>query len=331
MKRGWQRKVIKDLVEPLITVDPRNEPSEEFNYIDVSSVSRDTCSITGHKIIKGHEAPSRARRLVKAGDVLFATIRPTLKRIAVVPEGLDGAVCSTGFFVLRPREEVFSQYLFYSLLADEFSDRMKALQRGASYPAVSDRDVKVQEILVPPLSEQKRIVAMLDEAFAGIEAVIANTEKNLANARELFGSQLQNLFGKLYSKNKIVTLSDLASDITDGDHMPPPKSEEGIPFVTIRNIDKAKRKIEFDGTFRVPISYFENLKHNRKPKKGDVLYTVTGSYGIPVVVDHDEAFCFQRHIGLIRPSDCLDSKWLSYLLLAPQVTSQADERATGTA
>jgi type I restriction enzyme S subunit len=127
------------------------------------------------------------------------------------------------------------------------------------------------------------------------------------------------------------SLSDITTDITDGDHQPPPKTKSGIPFITISNIDKQNRTIDFSDTFKVPPEYFSNLKENRKPRRGDVLYTVTGSYAIPVVVDHDMEFCFQRHIGLIRPDAATNPKCLYYMLLSRHLLQQAHECATGTA
>jgi len=113
--------------------------------------------------------------------------------------------------------------------------------------------------------------------------------------------------------------------------MPPPKVEQGLPFITIGNIDKQTRAIDFSDTFQVPREYFDGLKANKKPMRGDVLYTVTGSFGIPVLVEDDKEFCFQRHIGLIRPKADVDSTWLHYLLQSPQVFNQAADGATGTA
>ncbi len=188
---------------------------------------------------------------------------------------------------------------------------------------------KAIKIKFPPLPEQQRIVAILDEAFEGIATATANAEKNLANAREVFQSHLQSAFTQ--KGEEWVALSELATDITDGDHMPPPKSPTGVPFITISNINKDTRCIDFSDTFTVSEDYFRKLKPNKKPRKGDVLYTVTGSFGIPVRVDQDVVFCFQRHIGLIRPSAETDSTWLYYLLLSPQVFGQASIGATGTA
>ena len=141
-----------------------------------------------------------------------------------------------------------------------------------------------------------------------------------------------NLFSRLLQNPaRWWALSELATDITDGDHMPPPKCEIGVPFITIGNINKKTRKIDFSDTFMVSHEYLKNLKPNRKPKRGDVLYTVTGSFGIPVLVDDDVKFCFQRHIGLVRPKQTTDSAWLNYLLLTPQAFKQANDGATGTA
>jgi type I restriction enzyme S subunit len=94
---------------------------------------------------------------------------------------------------------------------------------------------------------------------------------------------------------------------------------------------KQTRKIDFTDTFMVPHTYFKALKPNKKPRKGDVLYTVTGSFGIPVIVSDKIEFCFQRHIGLIRPKSETNSRWLYYLLLSPQIFKQANDGATGTA
>ena len=95
MKKGWQTKSLGDVLVKTETTDPTRSPSTEFDYIDVSSVSTETLTIQETQRLKGNDAPSRARRLVRANDVLFATIRPTLRRIALVPEELDKQVCST--------------------------------------------------------------------------------------------------------------------------------------------------------------------------------------------------------------------------------------------
>lgn len=233
-------------------------------------------------------------------------------------------------FAIAPTPQNSNRLVFYYCLSDAFAKQFKGAMAGL-IGGVSLNKFKDLAITIPPLPEQKRIVGILNEAFEGIATAKANAEKNLQNARALFESHLQSVFAKAWQTSKLVTLSELATDITDGDHLPPPKAPTGVPFITIGNIVKDTRKIDFSDTFMVLRTYFDKLKENKKPRKGDVLYTVTGSFGIPVIVDNDAEFCFQRHIGLIRPKAETNSSWLYYLLLSPQVFQQANEQATGTA
>lgn len=220
----------------------------------------------------------------------------------------------------------FLEYLFRGGM-----DISKAIT-GAAQPQITRTNLAPLAFQHPDSEEEQlRIVTLLDEAFADIATAKVNAEKNLQNARELFESHLDSIINNAQASGARVPLSELATDITDGDHMPPPKVERGLPFITIGNIDKQTRAIDFTDTFQVPREYFDGLKANKKPKRGDVLYTVTGSFGIPVLVEDDKEFCFQRHIGLVRPKADVDSIWLHYLLQSPQVFNQAADGATGTA
>ena len=190
MEEKWEVKKLGEVLLKTENVNPVNKPDDEIDYVDVSSVSKSTLAIESTQRIKGSEAPSRARKLLRVNDVIFATIRPTLKRIAIVPQHLDGQVCSTGFMVLRAVPEVDFRFLFYFLQTESVLDEMAAKQKGASYPAVTEAEVRSLPIPMPPPSTQRRIVGILDEAFAGTATAKANAEKNLENARALFQSEL---------------------------------------------------------------------------------------------------------------------------------------------
>ena len=223
------------------------------------------------------------------------------------------------------------EWLYYFLSRDEFrAEGAERMSGAVGHKRVAKEFIEACAIPVPTLPEQKRIVGILDEAFEGIATAKASAEKNLANAHELFNSDLNSVVTEMWESCELVSLSELATDITDGDHLPPPKALTGVPFITIGNIEKQTRTIEFSiRTWCRKI--FNRLKANRKTKKDDILYTVTGSFGIPVVVEDDFKFCFQRHIGLICPKAETRSAWLYYLLLSRQVHKQANEGATGTA
>ena len=143
----------------------RAAPDEEFRYIDLSAVDQDTKSITEAREIACAEAPSRARQLVRTGDVLVSTVRPNLNGVARVPNDLNGATASTGFCVLRPDPEKLSgSYLFHWVKSAAFVGDMVSKATGASYPAVSDRIIFESLFPLPPLEEQHRIAAILDQA-----------------------------------------------------------------------------------------------------------------------------------------------------------------------
>ncbi len=230
---------------------------------------------------------------------------------------------------LIPRSQIDHKFLYYYL--GSIVEVLNDLGTGATFKELSGGKLKEVPVPLPPLPEQQRIVTVLDDASEGIATARAHAEKNLQNARAIFESHLQSVFAEAFDKGESVLLSDLATDISDGDHMPPPKAVQGVPFITIRNIAKNTRTIDFSDTFMVSRAYFDGLKANKKPQIGDVLYTVTGSFGLPVLVSESRDFCFQRHIGLIRPKTDVCSKWLYYLLMSPQLVKQANDGATGTA
>ena len=125
-----------------------------------------------------------------------------------------------------------------------------------------------------------------------------------------------------------IRLHQLCKSIADGDHQPPPQVPLGVPFLVISNVSSGY--IDFSNTRHVPHSYFDALQWNRIPSKGDLLFTVTGSYGIVLPVDTSDSFCFQRHIALIKPM-LINADFLSLWLSSPLVYEQCREKATGTA
>jgi len=125
------------------------------------------------------------------------------------------------------------------------------------------------------------------------------------------------------------SLDQLFLNITDGDHQPPPQTESGVPFLVIGNVRSGK--IDFKDTRFVSRDYADKVDLFRKPKMGDILYTVTGSFGIAVPVTNNREFCIQRHIGILRPFESTPTDFLVLVLNSPFVFHQAATVATGTA
>ena len=166
MNRFWSPK-LGDFTEPVGTWSPVLNARKKFRYIDLSAVDQEAKAITAAALVEPQDAPSRARQLVRTNDILVSTVRPNLNAVARVTEEFDGATASTGFCVLRPSpDKVDSTYLFHWVRTPRFIEDMVRNATGASYPAVSDRIVKASLFPLPPLDEQRRIAAILDEADA---------------------------------------------------------------------------------------------------------------------------------------------------------------------
>ena len=126
-------------------------------------------------------------------------------------------------------------------------------------------------------------------------------------------------------------LTECCSSIADGDHQPPPKVETGVPFVTISNMTSTNQ-FDFSDTLFVPQDYYDKLDEKRKARKDDILYSVVGSFGIPVFMKEDKAFVFQRHIAILRPdNEKIVPRFLFYTMLTKDFYAKADAAAIGAA
>ena len=128
-----------------------------------------------------------------------------------------------------------------------------------------------------------------------------------------------------------VKLKEICSSISDGDHQAPPKVTKGVPFVTISNITNTNQ-FDFSNTMFVPQEYYDRLDSKRKAQEGDILYSVVGSFGIPVYIKETTPFVFQRHIAILRPNvDKIVPEFLYYTMLNRDFYMKADAAALGAA
>ena len=137
---------------------------KELRYIDLSSVNTGNKRIEATELITKANAPSRAKQIVKSKDIIFGTTRPMQERLALIPDYLDNQVCSTGYCVLRSDKEIVKEkWIYYNLLKTDFYKYVELNQKGASYPAISDSEIKNYKIPIPPLHVQQHVVSILDK------------------------------------------------------------------------------------------------------------------------------------------------------------------------
>jgi type I restriction enzyme S subunit len=154
----------------------------EFTYVDISSIDRETKRIVGPKLLPSAKAPSRAKQVLKAGDVLVSMTRPNLNAVALVTPELDGAIGSTGFHVLRARDAE-PEFLFYAVQTPDFIDAMSRKVQGALYPAVRPKDIASFCVHPFSLPQQRRIVAEIGKQFTRLEAGVAALRRVQANLK----------------------------------------------------------------------------------------------------------------------------------------------------
>jgi type I restriction enzyme S subunit len=212
-----QRVPIAQVAGEPSTWNPKGSVSDEpFRYIDISSIDPGEKRLSNVVTIAPSEAPSRARQLVRSGDVLVSTVRPNLNAVAVVTDDLDGATASTGFAVLRPdRASLDPRYLYYWVRSPKFVREMTSRATGASYPAVTERVVRDSRLPLPPLAEQRRIAAVLDKA----DGIRRKRRESLRLLDEFLRSAFLEMFGDPVRNEKgweVVWLGELLDGIDSG-------------------------------------------------------------------------------------------------------------------
>lgn len=170
LPEGWCISRISDISMKGEQRKPSDE--ETFIYVDIGSINRDLKCIESPLHLIGKDAPSRARKVIRSGDVLVSLTRPNLNAVALVPCHLDNQIASTGFEVIKTLM-VDSRYVFALTRSKDFIDSISGVVQGALYPAAKSSDVQAYTFCLPPLAEQKVIADKLDTLLAQVETIKA--------------------------------------------------------------------------------------------------------------------------------------------------------------
>ena len=318
------------------STDPSKYPDTLFELYSVPS-SADNYP----EIVSGCEIGS-TKQSVQKGDVLLCKINPRINRVWKVSQYTGNALLASSEWIIIRNSKIVSDYLMYCFRAPYFREYMLSNVSGVggSLMRAQPKYVKTYPVPLPPLPEQQRIVDRIESLFAKLDeakqkaqdALDSFETRKAAILHKAFTGELTKQWRKEHGVGieswKEETLENVCYSIFDGDHMPPPKSEQGIPFLVISNVNTGH--LSFENTRFVPESYYGALSDTRKPRYGDVLYTLVGSYGIPVIVDSEIPFCFQRHMALLKPKD-VNPYYLWYMLQSREMFEKATQIATGTA
>ena len=301
-----------------------------FTYIDLSSVDKERKKIdlSLTQVVSCFKAPSRARQLVKASDILVATVRPNLNGVAQVPFQLNDATASTGYCVLRANNKSLnSKYLFYWVQTKSFIGDMMSKSTGANYPAVSDKLIKQGKIPLPPLAEQQKIAAILDAADVlrqkDQQLIDHYTTLSQSLFLDMFGDPVTNPMGWDF-----FPLSEFVTKLGDGLHGTPAYNENGdYYFINGNNLHNGK--IQFNSTTK-KVSRLEFNKHKKTLNKSTMLVSINGTIG-KVAFYNNEKIVLGKSACYFNIKETLISKMsLFHLVESPYFIRYASGMATGS-
>ena len=303
-----------------------------IDYIDISAVDNKSKSITSTQTINSIEAPSRAKQLIKNGDVLVSTVRPNLNAVAYVDlETSNLLVASTGYCVLRFTEDLDARYAFYFCQSPYFIDDMVAQATGASYPAVSTSIVKSSMIPLYVKKQQQRIAAVLDK----VSELIDLRKRQLAKLDELVKSRFIELLGDpllddgRYPKVPLGTLAEVGSSkrIFEKEYV-----SEGVPFYRTKEIVELSKGNRITTELFITRDRYDEIRDEYGvPQKGDLLISAVGTIGVIWIVDGKNDFYFKDgNLLRVAATERFAPTYIKHLLEA-LIGAYKQEMSSGTA
>ena len=296
-KHPWPMVRLGDVCEDkILRIKSIGEPN--IAYIDIASIDNVQKRVVGVKEYDVEDAPGRAQQVVVPGDVLVSNVRPNLNAVAIVDvASAIPLIASTGFCVLRVKDTVLPEYVYYYVQTSDFIDPLVAVSEKASYPSVTDTIVKNSLIPLPPLSVQSEIVARLERELAAVEKMKKGFEALAETAKAEFKAELKEVFeeisrGGAYppaegcprsgcpSRGETRRLGEIGRVAMCKRVLKAQTSENGdVPFFKIGTFGKEPNAYISNELFR------EFVKKFSYPKKGDVLISAAGTIGRTIVFD----------------------------------------------
>jgi type I restriction enzyme, S subunit len=252
------------------------------------------------------------------GDVLLAKITPCFEngKIAQARVTTGVAFGSTEFHVLRPGPSLDGRYLVHFLRRDQVRiDGARKMTGSAGQRRVPKHFLESLPIPIPPLPEQRRVAAILDQA----DALRAKRREALAQLESLAQSVFVEMFGdpEAYEQKPLKELCDL---ITDGTHQTPTYASDGVAFLSAKNVTSGE--IDWEDIKFIPQSLHLELHRRLAPRRGDILLAKNGTTGVAAVVDRDSIFDIYVSLALLRPKADVLSTYLHAAINSPLCTRQ---------
>ena len=292
MKQGWEIKRLGEIGK-VYNGNSINEKVKKDNYTDIEEglpfiATKDISYESEINYENGIRIPFEVKNSFKTAPnntvLICAEGGSAGRKIGFTNQ----EVCfGNKLFALTTNSNIDSRYVYFYYFSASFQKHF-AVELAGIIGGVSMNKFKEIEIPLPPLQEQQRIVALLNEAFAAIAQAKANAQQNLKNAKELFESYLQGVFENKGEGWEDKTLKEVCEKITDGTHQTPKYFDEGVIFLSSRNVTSGK--INWDNIKYIDEKQHLEMQKRVAPKVGDILLAKNGTTGVAAMVDRDLIF-----------------------------------------
>lgn len=310
-------------------------PEKEIEYVEIGSVTLEN-GVEKAEVMRFKDAPSRARRIARKGDIIISTVRTYLKAIALIEK--ERYTVSTGFCVIRPQKCMDSGYLKYFCSSELFTSEVSACSVGISYPAINASTLMDFHIINPPLTVQHKIVRVLDEKCNQVDSLIANVQ-----------AQIEKL--KAYKQSLITEV------VTKGLDPNAPMKDSGVEWigtiptewntVRVKQLLKERKERSSEGKEEplsmsqkvglVPTKMLDAIPNMASSFVGAKL-TYVDDLVFNKLKAHLGVFSVSKYDGLVSPDYAVyyatgvaNLKYLEYLFKTPQCISEFRKRSTGIA
>ena len=327
MKKGWAVKKLGDVSDIVNGGTPDTQMKGYWDGKHLWITPKDMGKLTSiyvdstERTITDAGIKNSSAKLLPINSVILSSRAP-IGHLAINKK----EICTNqGCKGIVPNKELNTLFLYYFL--KNSVELLNSLGTGATFKELSGSKLSQVQIPLPPLPEQKRIVAILDETFAAIDKAKANAEKNLLNAKELFESYLQEVFGKPRKDWEKCNLEDYVRFI-DYRGRTPVKTEKGIRLITAKNVKKGHLQLE-PQEFINP-NNFNSWMTRGIPDYGDVIFTTEAPLANVAQIDTYDKLAFAQRIIVMQPQkDKINQTFLKFMLLSQPIQNKILERGTG--
>ncbi|MDQ6968873.1 MAG: restriction endonuclease subunit S [Mariprofundaceae bacterium] len=297
MKVGWEQKKLGDIASVEYGFTDKSTLEGSYRYVRITDIDKNGELIKESKMYI-HSSSEAKKFLLNDNDLLMARTGATFAKVLLYKD-YEPSVFASYLIKIKFSENIENKLYWYFTKSLDYWAQANELSSGSAQPHFNGKAVK-QVVFPYPSSveEQKQIVALLDKTFAAIDQAKANVEKNLQNAKELFQSKLNEIFtqkGEGWEEKKF---KDVCAKITDGTHQTPTYFDEGVIFLSSKNVTSGK--IDWNNIKYIDTKQHLEMHKRVAPKVNDILLAKNGTTGVAAMVDRDVVFDIYVSLAHIR-------------------------------